>query len=245
MRIDGGEARKVSDAKDAVNAFAFSRDGKWVAFSAGKAEERQLWLVSLEKEEAPVQLTKHATPVGTWAWSHDSTRIFFIAPDRVDKDEPKRKEKKFDVRIVDAERSPAHLWSVSIADKSEKRWTSGDAYGVQQFTISPDPSSLAFRSASTDRHSGALDQQDSEIYTVNLSTGEARRLTNNKVAEGMPHFSPDSKWLVFTAPEEFGYLRNEKLYVAPAAGGPLRKLLPEWDHNARSPAWSADSKTIR
>src|SRR5712692_4390309 len=44
MRLDGGEARKVSEAKDGVDHFAFSRDGKWVAFSAGKPEERQLWL---------------------------------------------------------------------------------------------------------------------------------------------------------------------------------------------------------
>jgi len=85
MRVDGGEARKVSDAKEGVNAFAFSRDGKWVAYSASKAEERQIWLVSLEREEASVQLTKHAAPVGAWAWSPDSTRVFFLAPEHADK----------------------------------------------------------------------------------------------------------------------------------------------------------------
>jgi dipeptidyl aminopeptidase/acylaminoacyl peptidase len=111
MRIDGGEARKLSDAKDRVDAFAFSRDGKWVAFSPGKPEERQIWLASLEKEDAPIRLTKHATPVGAWAWSPDSTRIFFLAPDR----------------------APAHLWSVSLADQSEKCWTSGNDYGFRCF----------------------------------------------------------------------------------------------------------------
>ncbi len=65
MRADGGEARKVSDAKDGVNAFAFSRDGKWLAFSAGTASERQVWLLDLSKEDALVQFTKHSTPVGS------------------------------------------------------------------------------------------------------------------------------------------------------------------------------------
>lgn len=244
MRMDGGEPRKVSDAKDGVNAFAFSRDGKWVAFSAGKPEERQVWLMNLEREEVPVQLTKHATPVGAWAWSPESSRIFFVAPDTVDKDEQKRKEKKFDVRIMDPERPPSHLWSLSLADKSEKRWTSGDTYGVQEFIISPDSTYLAFRSASRDRHANPLDQEESEIYTVNLSSGEVRRITNNKVAEGMPRFSPDGKWLLFTAPDDFTEMRNQKLYVTPTSGGPLRKLLPDWDHNARAPSWSPDSKTI-
>ena len=36
MRPDGGEARKITEAKDGVGAFAFSRDGRWLAFSAGK-----------------------------------------------------------------------------------------------------------------------------------------------------------------------------------------------------------------
>ncbi len=34
-----GEVRKMSDAKGGVDAFAFSRDGKWLAFSAGRVEE--------------------------------------------------------------------------------------------------------------------------------------------------------------------------------------------------------------
>src|SRR5712692_1640219 len=244
MRLDGGEARKVSEAKDGVNAFAFSLDGKWVAYSAGKPEERQIWLVSLEKEEAPVQLTRHATPVGEWAWSPDSSRIFFLAPDSADKDEQKRKEKKFDVRMMDAPRPPAHLWAIALADKSEKRWTSGDAYSGHQFTVSPDGAYIAFRSESTDRHANRLDQVDSEIYTLKLSTGEIHRITNKKVQEGPPRFSPDGKWLVFTAPDEFSYLRNTKLYVVSPEGGALRKLLPGWDHGARSPAWRADSRMI-
>ncbi len=244
MRVDGGEARKVGDAKDGVNAFAFSRDAKWVAYSAGKPEDRQVWLAGLEGEEAPVALTKHATPVGAWAWSPDSARIFFLAPDRADPDDQKRKEKKFDVKIGDPAQSPAHLWSISLADKSEKRWTSGDAYGVEQFTISPDGTCIAFRSETTNRHANRLDHVDSEIYTLNLATGETRRITNNHVAETPPVFSPDSKWIVFAAPDGFSYMRNEKLFVAPVAGGELRKLLPDWDHSARSASWSADSRTV-
>ncbi len=245
MPVDGGEPRKASDQREGVNAFAFSRDGKWLVYTAGKAEERQLWLLNLAKEEPAVPLTKHATPVGAWAWSPDSARIFFVAPERVDKDNQRRKEKKFDVRIVDPEKPPSHLWSAAVGDKSEKRWTSGGDYSVGQFTISPDAAHLAFRSSPTDRHAGgAMMYEESEIYFLNLSTGELRRLTNNKVGEGQIRFSPDSKWLVFSAPDEFTYMRNPKLYVTPVAGGPLRKLLPDWDHGVGSADWSQDSKTL-
>ncbi len=245
MSAEGGEARKVSDARDGVAAFAFSRDGKWLAFSAGKAEERQLWIVDLSAEEAaPAQLTKHATAVGTWSWAPDSSRIFFIAPDEQDKDDAKRKEKKFDVRIVDQPRPLQHLWSISISQKAEKRWTSGSQYGVSNVTYSDDSAWLAFRSTSVDRHTGLIDN-DSEIYLIQLSDGAIRRVTNNKTGEGGPRFSPDAKWLVFSANDEFTDGRNTKLYLySVAAGGPLRKLLGDWDHSVGNAYWSRDSRTL-
>lgn len=244
LRTDGGEARKVSDAKDGVNAFEFSRDGKWLAFSAGKAEERQLWLLSMAKEDAePTQLTKHATPVRNWSWTRDSASIFFLSPDSVDKDDAKRREKKFDVRIVDQTQPFVHLWSVSVTDKSEKRWTKGEAYGVAGFRLSEDGKWAAFRSDSNNRHRD-LGDPASELYVLDLAQGQARRVTENKVGEGGYGISPDGKWLVFSADEDFTEGRNDKLYVTPIEGGPLRKLLGGWDYNTGTENWSADSKTI-
>jgi dipeptidyl aminopeptidase/acylaminoacyl peptidase len=244
LRTDGGEARKVTDAKDGVNSFAFSREGKWAAFSAGKPEERQLWLLDLAKDDAPVQLTKHPAPVRTWEWSPDSTRIFFLSPDRVDKDDQRRRERKFDVRIIDPAEPPAHLWSVTIADKATRRHTSGNDFTVLSFAVSQDSAQVAFRGGSTDRHANSVTREDSEVYLLALASGEIKRLTSNNVGESQPRFSPDSKWLVFTAPDEFTWGRNSKFYVAPVAGGVPRKLLADFDYNVGAPSWSADSKTL-
>jgi dipeptidyl aminopeptidase/acylaminoacyl peptidase len=244
LRTDGGEARKVSDAKDGVNSFEFSRDGKWLAFSAGKPEERQIWLVDLSREgAAPAQLTKHATPVRAWGWTHESARIFFTAPDSLDQDDLKRKEKKFDVRIVDQPQPFVHLWSVSIADKSAKRWTSGESWGVAGFEISNDSRWVAFRSDSNNRHRDLSDPA-SEVYVLDLAQGLARRVTDNKIGEGQLSISPDSKWLLFSAADEFTDGRNSKLYLTPIEGGTPRKLLAGWDYNAGAASWSADSKTL-
>ncbi len=249
MSIDGGGIRKVSDAKNGVDAFAFSPDGKWLAFSAGRPDQRQLWLFNLASDHAtPAQVTRHVAPVvGPWAWSPDSTRIFFIAPDSVDKVDQQRKEMGFDVRIVDQEKSPAHLWSIEIADKSEKRWTSGGAYGVRQFTISPNARWLAFQTSSTDRYANPVTQDESEIYILDLQSAGVRRVTENHVAEGPPRFSPDSQWLAFSAPYGGFSLptTNTKLYVTPVSGGPLRKLLADWDYSSSTEAsWSSDSKLL-
>src|SRR5215467_9510342 len=65
MRPDGGEARKLSDVKGGVATFAFSRNGKWLAFSAGKAEERQIWIIPVAgiETEQHAKLTSHSTPI--------------------------------------------------------------------------------------------------------------------------------------------------------------------------------------
>src|SRR5262245_28868495 len=116
MRPDGGEARKITDAKDGVGAFAFSRDGKWLAFSAGKEEEQQVWILPLADIETakPQQLTKHATPVVSWQFSPDSKRIYFISPDRASKENRERIEQKFTVRIRNEETPLNHLWAIGL-----------------------------------------------------------------------------------------------------------------------------------
>ena len=64
MRPDGGESRKITDAKDGVAQFQFTRDGKWLVYSAGKAEDRQLWMLPVSGIESapagPAHEARHA-----------------------------------------------------------------------------------------------------------------------------------------------------------------------------------------
>src|SRR5947208_8162966 len=58
MRPDGGEARKITDAKDGVSTLALSKDGKWLAYRSGKADEEQLYALPVIGIDSvkPVQL---------------------------------------------------------------------------------------------------------------------------------------------------------------------------------------------
>ncbi|MGE5199936.1 MAG: TolB family protein, partial [Rhodospirillaceae bacterium] len=68
MRPDGGEARRITDAKDGVSTFAFSRDGRWLAYRAGKSGEEQLYRLPVDGIDTakPGQLTKQEAGVGEW-----------------------------------------------------------------------------------------------------------------------------------------------------------------------------------
>ncbi len=59
-----------------------------------------------------------------------------------------------------------------------------------------------------------------DLYTVGSTGGVARRLTSDVGYEMFPRFSPDGKWLAFTAQ----YDGNTEVYVMPADGGEPKRL---------------------
>ena len=104
MRPDGGEARKITGAKDGVTTYAFSKDGRWLVYRSGVAAQEQLYAIPVAGLAAgdsvrPVQITRHPTGVGLWRLSPDSKRIYIASADTLDPDASLRLEKKFDVRI--------------------------------------------------------------------------------------------------------------------------------------------------
>jgi tricorn protease len=59
-----------------------------------------------------------------------------------------------------------------------------------------------------------------DLWIVPRSGGEATRLTTNDGAESQPHFSPDEKWIAFSAQ----YEGNTDVYVLPANGGSPQRV---------------------
>lgn len=59
-----------------------------------------------------------------------------------------------------------------------------------------------------------------DLYTVPAAGGVARRLTSHVGYEMFPRYSPDGKWLAFTAQ----YDGNTEVYVMPSEGGEPRRL---------------------
>ncbi len=251
MRIDGGEAMRISDAKDGVTNFAISKDGKWLAFAAGKEDEWQLWSVRVEGlgTSEPTQLTKHATAITSWQFSPDGKRIYFLATDSVDKANKERKEKKFDVRIRNEDSPPVHLWAFDIDTKQERRITSSAEYSVSDIRISDDSRWIGFRGIPNDRFVRTITEANtySDLYLLNVESGDIERLTNNNdIGESMLSFSPDNVWVAFTAPNDFTYFRDQKIYIRRIAdsGGRWKTLGASFDESLSIGFWSDDAKTI-
>lgn len=78
-----------------------------------------------------------------------------------------------------------------------------------------------------------------DIWLADRDGKNPTRLTQHPAAEFAPTFSPDGKWLAFSA----SYDRNTDVYVMPAKGGEARRL--SWHPGADVVVgWSPDSKRI-
>ena len=254
MRPDGGEARKITNEKEGVTTFAFSKDGQWLIYRAGMATQEQLFAApaaSLVSDDSlrPVPLTRHPTGVGLWRLSPDSKRIYFATADTVDPDARLRLEKRFDVRIRNMEVPVSSLWALDLDTKRTSRLTRDTSYSVGDFTISPDGKWIGYHGISANRYDrNILEQTNSaDLYLLDVATGGTERLTKNKdIAESGISFSPDSRTLAFSAPDDFIFMHSQRLYMraVSATGGPLRKLGGGFDGDVTAGIWSSDGGTI-
>src|SRR5882724_9270800 len=78
-----------------------------------------------------------------------------------------------------------------------------------------------------------------DLWIVDRTGGEARRLTSDIGIEIDPIFSPDGKWIAFTGE----YDGNEDVYVIPAAGG-IPKRLTSHPSSDQAVGWTRDGKRI-
>jgi len=254
MRPDGGEARKITEAKDGVTTYAFSKDGAWLVYRSGPVTQEQLYALPVATLAAgdsakPVQLTRHPNGIGLWRLSPDSRRIYFVTADTTDADERLRLEKRFDVRVRNAEVPVSSLWALELDSKRTTRLTRDTSYSVGEFDISPDAKWIGFRGISANRYDRNILEQNinADLYLLDVSSGQIERLTKNtEIGESGVSFSPDSRTVAFSAPDDFVFMHNARAYLRDvgARGTAFRKLGAGFDGDVTVGVWSTDGKTI-
>jgi dipeptidyl aminopeptidase/acylaminoacyl peptidase len=253
MRPDGGEARRITDERRGVSNFEFSKDGKWLVYRSGRADEEQLYALPVARIDSakPVQLTRQYAGVGLWRFSPDSKRIYFITADTLDKDEKLRMEKKFNVAIRNMERPLSSLWALDVDSKQATRLTRDSTISVTSFAISPDGKWVGFRGASANRYHRFINEESDygDDFLLEAATGRIERLTrNDEIAESNVSFSLDSRWIAFSASDDMTHFnfKNDRVYLRRVddRGGQWRKLGSGFDGDVSVDFWSPDGKTI-
>jgi dipeptidyl aminopeptidase/acylaminoacyl peptidase len=253
MRPDGGEARRITSARDGVSSYSMSQDGKWLAYRSGKAGEEQLYRLSIDGIDTAKaeQITRHPTGVGLWRWAPDSRRIYFVTADTLDPDDKLRRERRFTVSVRNAETPLSSLWALDLEPRKATRLTRDTSITVADFTISKDGRWVGFRGIAAERYKRNITEQGihADLYLLEVATGAIERLTSNsEVAESALSFSPDGRWIAFSAPDELTRysMTNRRVYLRRVddRGGEWRKLGGSFDGDVTIDFWAKDGKTV-
>lgn len=89
---------------------------------------------------------------------------------------------------------------------------------------------------------------NSDLFAVNAA-GTVRQITATPGCEHEPSWSPDGKWIAYTATTRDvttidSVAEDAHVWVIPAEGGRGRELTATQDRRARSPQWRGDSRVI-
>ncbi|MFV1884859.1 MAG: prolyl oligopeptidase family serine peptidase [Balneola sp.] len=253
MRTDGGEARKITKAKEGVSNFDFSKDGKWIVYRSGKDEDVQLYALPAKNpgDAEPIKLTSGTTAISNWEIDPSGDRIYFTRPDHPDTDNLTRMDKGFTVDVKNYETPLESLWYIDLNTNEEQRITNDPGYTVSEIIISDDGKWVGYTGTSSDRYKRNITEQriNADLFLYDVSSKTIERLTENEeVAESDLSFSPDGKWIAFVSSDDMsGYnMKSQRVYVREVnkKGEAFRKLGTKFNDHVGIDFWSEDGKTI-
>ncbi len=165
------------------NDHDFSKDGKWLAFSASSPSSQQSQVYLARADGSGVKLMTPASPSYFHGWSPDGKWLAFVG----------RRDNKFE------------LYRVPAAGGVEQRLTSKGGYDDgPEYT--PDGKWIYFNS----NRSGGWDiwrmpaavaakgaSLDGPPDGAGPNDAKAEQVTNDALEDWFPHISPNGKWMVF------------------------------------------------
>jgi dipeptidyl aminopeptidase/acylaminoacyl peptidase len=265
--VDGGLPRQVTREGTDNERPRWSPDSRQIYFVSDRGGSSQVWCMDADGSHAR-QITRFATEAGGILVSPDGQRIVFLSsvypdcgPDdacnseKLDADAKSKVKARIYTSLLYRHwsewqsRRRKHLMVVNVDGTSLKDLTPGPREvppfslgGQDDYAISPDSAEVAFV-INTDAEPAT--STNSDIYSVPIDGGDAKRITTGLAADNTPLYSPDGKFLAFRSQVRPGYESDRwRLMVLDRASGRATNLTESLDRWVGSITWSPDSTRL-
>ena len=241
---DGSSRIELTRGEKSSNAPAFSPDSRWVFFASDRNGKRNVYRIPVDGGEAEM-ITTWTGVMGGFSVSPNGKWIAFAGREP-DNDEERAKREKRDFRVLDENPHNQSLWIIPVeTDVNGKRAVkkvSAGPYNVGQFDWSPNSTRLAYETRPTP---DADDSRKSDIYEVEIETGDIRPIAVTAAAEAQPHYSPDGRYLAFVRSNlSAKRIDGSRIVLLTLADLKSRELPASPDQSPSIDAWARDNSKI-
>ncbi|MDX1333072.1 MAG: prolyl oligopeptidase family serine peptidase, partial [Robiginitalea sp.] len=258
--FDGSGHRPLTTGNHTARSPRWSHDGKRIAFLSNMADEKtklyQMWVDDREM----MALTNTAQSPGTPVWSPDDRYLAFSMfvpgtraspikmpgkPKGANWNEPPTYIDDLNYRGDGQGYYKAgnrQLFVLSTDGGTPRQVTKADhSHGTPSW--SGDGKSLYF--SANLRDEAEYEPRNSEVYRLDLGSGQISALTDRLGPDNNPLVSPDGKQIAYTGLDERyqGYQIN-RLYLMNADGSNPRLISGDFDRSIQNVQWAGDGKAL-
>lgn len=157
--------------------------------------KNQIFVESIDGDDR-IQVTNDEEGVIQFKWDPSGKGIYYVVPSPESEEIKKRREQYGDFHRVGKEYRNHCLWYVELIEQVPYQLTDGRDFHIQEFDVSADGEKVVFMATpSPDGEDG----QNGELYLLDRSSGEWRKLSGDKVVGGSVCFSPQATKICYTA----------------------------------------------
>lgn len=261
INSDGSGHRPVLSGTQSYSSPRWSPDGTRLAYVASAGERGAELHVRWMESGQTALLSNLKYGPGNIAWSPDGKSIAFtmLVDDpalKLASPPPKPEGAEWAPPVTIIDRFPyradgagylktayAHIFVIPAEGGTPRQLTSGDYNHGGQLGWSPDGDRIVF---SANRIDDPIDDPlESELWTVNVRTGDLEKLTDRDGPDGGPTYSPDGSKLAYLGfdDEKMGY-HNTNVYLMDLESGTSRSLTDDFDRSINDVQWMPDSRRL-
>ena len=260
MNSDGSRNRHLLEGSGA----SWSPDGTRILFTTqGDPNGSQVFVRWMDDEGAVTQITRLEQGPSDPSWSPDGEWIAFTSrvddqvefasiqlPNRPDgatwtgppKVVERLRYKRDRQGYIDT--GWTHIFVVPAEGGTPRQFTDGD-WNHSGLAWSQDASEIYFTSYRAQDWDRPDNEGESEIYSVNVETGEISQLTDRRGPDSRAVPSPDGQLIAYIAGDEHkDFYRNQRIWVMNIDGSGSRLISGDYDRQSGNLRWAPDGSGL-